>query len=254
MNDKPATPVAAEPLLPKAWTVPQSFRDRLGNDIGRQRLMKADGHLLLLLHSPPRPDEDARAGRIYWRSPEGLWKPNSLKHSEPPVGDLIGEYEALANQIDRQQDDTDTAREGLALLSALNPLVRAAHHLHGVLQAAREAAPNDRQLILIRDRAYTLTRRLELLQQDAKNTLDYIIARRAEQQAASSDRQAKSAHRLNVLAAFFFPLATLTAVFGMELKHGLEEYDAASAPVPMLIILGVGLLLGVIFAGFITRK
>ena len=61
-----------------------------------------------------------------------------------------------------------------------------------------------------------------LLYNEARNSLDFSIARRGEEQARSSHRMAVSAHRLNLLAAFFFPIATLTALFGVNLRHGLE--------------------------------
>lgn len=244
----------AEPLLPAAWKVPQEFRERLGDDVGRQRLMESEGHLLLVLHSPPRADEHFRRGRLYWRDAEGLWKPQSLAHSDHSVGELIGEYEQLADELDKLHDDADTAREGFQLLSSLNPVVRAAHNLYEVLQEARKAVKADRRLILLRDRAYAVTRRLELMQQDAKNTLDFVIAERSEQQATAARHQAKAAHRLNVLAALFFPVATLTAIFGMELSHGLETLDNAYAPGPLLAVLGIGLALGMILAVYVTRR
>ena len=65
-------------LLPNNWKVPQVFRDRLGNKVGRQRAMLAEGHLLLVLHAPPAPDERHRQGRFFWRSPDATWKSNSL--------------------------------------------------------------------------------------------------------------------------------------------------------------------------------
>jgi len=40
-------------ILPTSWDIPQSIRRRLGNRVGRQRSMSADGHLLLVMHAPP---------------------------------------------------------------------------------------------------------------------------------------------------------------------------------------------------------
>jgi Mg2+ and Co2+ transporter CorA len=79
--------------------------------------------------------------------------------------------------------------------------------------------------------------------------LEYAVARRAEEQARSSHAMAVSAHRLNLLAAFFFPLATLAAVFGMNLPHGLEN---VSPPIPFLATLGVGLVMGLFLRGLVT--
>lgn len=252
-KEKKKQPVA-EPLLPAGWGVPQAFRERLGDEAGRQRLMEADGHLLLVLHAPPRAGDPYRRGRLFWRSDEGLWKPQSLTHDKHAIGELIDEYEALADEIEHQDGECATAEDYFAVLTGLNPLVRAAHNLYEVVQAARQAAPGDRKLILLRDRAYSLTRRLELLQQDSKNTLDFVIARRAEEQAESSRRQARAAHRLNLLVALFFPLATLTSLFSVTFAHGLESFDQANAPMPFIALVAVGLLLGAALAAFIGRK
>ncbi|MEO1496107.1 MAG: hypothetical protein AAFV43_03045 [Planctomycetota bacterium] len=254
MNQAPAKSRVAEPLLPAAWKIPQEFRDRLGDDVGRQRKMEADGHLLLVLHSPPKPTEDVRHGRLFWRDADGRWKPQPLKHDDHAVGELLAEYESRADELDNAHDDASCADDAFALLSALNPLVRTAHNLYEVLQDARKAVKADRKLILLRDRAYAVTRRLELMQQDARNTLDFVVARRSEQQADAAAHQSQAAHRLNVLAALFFPLATLTAIFGMDLGHGLEAIDTAHAPLPMLAVLGGGLVLGASLAAFVTRK
>ncbi|TWT72721.1 hypothetical protein Pla123a_40200 [Posidoniimonas polymericola] len=246
--------MADTPLIPQQWTLPEVIRNRVGDQVGRQRAMVHDGHLLLVLHSPPLPDQDEREGRLIWRSPEGEWRPKSLRHGESPVGELIDEYDKLLDRIDADEDLAQSAAEYFDLLTLLNPLVRASHNLHQALQQAREELPEVRELILLRDRAYAASRRAELLQADARNTLDFVIARRAEEQADSSRRQAKAAHRLNVLAALTFPLLTLCAVFGANLGHGLEQWDRVAAPIPILAVVGGGLLLGAILVGYVTRK
>ncbi|MEM8863932.1 MAG: CorA family divalent cation transporter [Planctomycetota bacterium] len=247
-------PPVAEPLLPPGWEVPQDFRDRMGDEAGKQRLMQADGHLLLVLHAPPAAGQTIRYGKTFWRNPEGAWKPVAMAHHEHPVGELLDQYEATIDALDQKEEDAHGARDYFQLLTALGPLLRSCHNLYAVLKEARQAVKQDRGLILLRDRAYALNRRAELLQQDAKNTLDFVIARRAEEQAKAARGQAKAAHRLNVLAALFFPIATLTAVFGMNFRHGLEAYDASSAPWPMLGVLGGGLVLGALLTAFVTRN
>ncbi|MEC8434092.1 MAG: hypothetical protein VXZ54_14155, partial [Planctomycetota bacterium] len=59
--------------LPKMWEVPDVFRERLGDRSGRQRAMFADGHLLLILHKAPQPNEDQRVAAFFWRQPDGNW-------------------------------------------------------------------------------------------------------------------------------------------------------------------------------------
>ena len=51
-------------LIPASWDVPEEFRQRLGDEPGRQRVMQADGHLLLILHAPPLADSPVRDGRF----------------------------------------------------------------------------------------------------------------------------------------------------------------------------------------------
>ena len=241
-------------LLPLSWQVPDEFHRRLGDQPGRQRTMKADGHLLVILHAPPKPDEAEREGRFFWRDASGQWTPPGTAPSQPGIGQLLGEYERLVDQLQETEDRAKSARDYFNLLNQLNPLVRTTRNLHETLQDAREAVPDDRQLILWRDRAYALSRAAELLHNDAKNALDFAVAQRAEEEAESSRRAATAAYRLNMLAACFFPGATLAAIFGVNLSHGMETWDERYAPLPMIAILGGAFLLGVVLMLFINRR
>ena len=93
----------------------------------------------------------------------------------------------------------------------------------------------------------------ELLYSDSKNSLDFVIARRSEQQAEASHQMAVSSHRLNVLAAFFFPIATLSAIFGVNMRFGLEQ-DRMNSIVPFVSMLLLGLVTGFVLKSLITRK
>lgn len=245
---------AGSNLLPPGWTVPNEFRRRLGDQAGRQRLMAAEGHLLLVLHAPPSADSAERQGRFYWRDATGRWTPSGASPAQPGVGDLLREYERAIESLQQVEDEATSARDYFELLNRLNPLVRAARNLHQTIQEAREAAPDDRSLILWRDRAYVISRSAELLHNDAKNALDFAVAQRAEEEAVSSRRAATAAHRLNVLVACFFPIATLAAIFGMNLSHGLDQWDQQHAPLPLLGILGIGMALGIVLMLIINRK
>ena len=52
---------------------------------------------------------------------------------------------------------------------------------------------------------------------NVKQTL--IVAKQAEQQSRASHRMSAAAHRLNILAAFFFPIITLTALLGLDVTR-----------------------------------
>lgn len=241
-------------LLPLTWEVPEEFRLRLGEQVGRQRLMKADDHLLLVLHAPPSADSDVREGRFFWREPSGRWTPTGVSPAQPGLGDLLNQYEKAIDALQAAEDAAKSARDYFTLLNRLNPLVRTARNLYETIQNAREAAPEDRQLLLWRDRAYVISRSAELLHSDAKNALDFAIAERAEQEAETSRRAATAAARLNMLVACFFPVATLAAIFGVNLQHGLEPWDEKYAPLPLAIILGGGLAAGIMLMLAINRR
>jgi len=238
-------------VLPPLWEVPQEFRNRLGDQAGRQRAMFHEGHLLLVLHRPPKEDEAERQGRFFWRSPDGTWTASELRGGPIALQMHLEEYEDSIGQYDRREEEAGGVEDRFKVLAALGPLHRAARHLHQTLQEAREMCPEDRHLIVFRDRAYAIERAAELLYQEVKNSLDLAVAKRAEEQAANGYRMATSDHRLNLLAAFFFPFATLSALFGVHLDHGLEH---VSAPLPFLGVLCVGLVLGFLLKSFVSHS
>lgn len=230
--------------LPTSWELPQEIRVRLGEKLGRQRAMFAAGHLLLILHAPPRADENERIGHVYWRKPDGTWQSNETSGGANTVAKHLEEFSKRLEQLDRAVDDATLARDYFAVMSHLSPLVRTVRNLHKTLQEARELIANDPELITLRDRAYELERLSELLYEDAKNGLDFAVAKRAEEQSAASHRMEIASHRLNMLVAFFFPLATLSAVLGVNLAHGFES--DTHAPWPFLIFVAIGTALGLL--------
>jgi hypothetical protein len=213
--------------------------------------MHADDHLLLVLHASPRPEDDERHGRYFWRNPAGQWRSSDLGSGPSALKTHLDQYAAAIEKFDAQEDQAASAEDYFAVVEGVAPLLRAAQHLHQVLQQAREMVPHDRALIDFRDRAYTLERQAELLYTAAKNGLDYAVARRSEEMALASHRMATAAHRLNLLAAFFFPVATLATILGVNLKHGFEE---APPPRSFLIFVLAGLACGLILSLFVVRK
>ena len=239
-------------LLPASWQVPQKFRDRLGRRVGRQRIMEAEGHLLIILHDPPGAEDDFRVGQFFWRNPEGNWMPKGLKHGNHSVAELIAKYDQQVDLLDDREEVADTPDEYFNLLRDLNPLVRAANNLYNTLQKAREAVPDDRVLIVLRDSAYAMSRRVELLAADTRHALDYHIAMRTEQQAENSERMAVASYRLNLLVAFFFPIATIAGIFGMNLHNPLEELSERTGAMFLVGVLTFGLLMGAVLIAFVV--
>ncbi|MGZ0170163.1 MAG: CorA family divalent cation transporter [Planctomycetales bacterium] len=249
--ERTSSDAAVRVLIPASWEVPTIFRNRLGNQVGRQRAMVADGHLLLILHGPPAPDEHDRQGRLFWRDPDGTWKFNC---PDSPIKSLHGhlkEYGARIEKLEEQEEAAKSADEYFKVISDLLPLHRAARNMHAAVQTARQEIKEAKDIINFRDEAYEIERTSELLHADAKNELDFIVVRRGEKQAQASYKMGVSSHRLNVLVAFFFPIATLSSIFGTNLIHGYENKDS---PWLFLLMLLSGLLFGLVLTIAITRK
>ncbi|MHB8971979.1 MAG: CorA family divalent cation transporter [Pirellulaceae bacterium] len=241
----------AASILPATWQIPAAIRNRLGNLAGRQRAMAAEGHLLLVLHAPPKPDDPERTGRFFWRNAQGEWLSKDLGAGIRALAAHIDEFEDVIHKLDRREEQATTVDEYFRVLEHLTPLHRSARNLYQVLQEARQLCPADREILNMRDRAYTIERNAELLFQETKNGLDFRMAKQAEAQSRAAQRMVVAAHRLNMLAAFFFPIATLTTVFGVNLRHGYEEQYVPSL---FLVMVVIGLLLGCLLSLFVARR
>jgi hypothetical protein len=235
--------------LPAAWELPSEIRARVGEKTGKQRAMVADGHLLLVVHRLPRKNETDRAGRFLWRKPDGTWLSSDAGPGAGALDKHLREYADVVERYDHLQDEASGLDDYQAIIEGLAPIHRTIRNLHAALQDAREKVKGDRDLINARDRAYELERAAELLVGDARNDIQYLTAQRAEEQAEAAHRIAVSGHRLNLLAAFFFPIAALTAIFGTNLSHPLEKY--VPPPFAFLGVIGSGLVLGGLLAVYL---
>lgn len=249
--DEPVTDASLQTPIPASWEVPAVFRNRLGAQAGRQRAMIADGHLLLILHSPPIGEDHERHGRLFWRHPDGTWKASCPDSNIQNLQAHLNEYRQRIEKLELQEADALSSDEYFQVISDLLPLHRAARNLHQALQTARQEINHARDLINFRDDAYEIERMSDLLNADAKNELDFLIVCRAEEQANATYDMGVSSHRLNLLVAFFFPIATLSSIFGTNLMHGFENQHT---PWLFLIMLASGFFFGLILTLAITRK
>jgi hypothetical protein len=230
-------------VLPSSWEVPAKLRDRFGEQAGRQRAMSADGHLLLVLHEVPKPSEPSRSAVLFWRAPSGAWRSHGPSGGGGKAGlsAHVDAFVSAAVALDARLDAASKAADYFEVIQAAAPLARTSRHLLATLQAAREACPEDRELIVLRDRAADAERAAELAHGDAKAGLDFTIAKRGEEQAALAERIAASGHKLNLIAALFLPLSAVGSMFGMNFQHGLETLHA---PWLFWIVLGLAFAFG----------
>lgn len=225
--------------IPKTWDLPEAIRKRLGVAVGKQRLMNEEGHLLLLLHQPPRAEDDeVRAPMVVWRNPAGEWK------SAPAGGGLTGleahiaSYRTAIHELDELVEVAKSARDYFDVMRRMHPLQRSTRNLLEVMQATRQALPDETRVINLRDQAVDLERAIELVAADAKAGMDFTVAESAAQQAQSAEVANHEARRLNRLAAFFLPLATLVSLFGMNPPESIYRNPGFWA------VLAAGLVLG----------
>lgn len=212
--------------------------------------MLEDGHLLLVLHKPPGPDDRSREGLLFWRNPAGDWQFN---RGGPGPGGLKRHVQSFADLEGKLTTDYEQATEIgplFDLMETLVPLTRSARNMHLALQAAREATKGDTFLIEMRDQAYEVERNLDLLYEDVRNAIQHRTAHKAEEQARLSEQALHASHRLNILAALFFPLTAVASLFGMNLAHGLNQ----SSVIIFWLVSLVCIALGFVMKGWVLGK
>lgn len=230
------------PLIPHNWQLPDYFRGRLGSNIGRQRAMQWEKQILLVTHQLPKPDDRTRVGQLFWRDDQGKWLCSNGMAGPAALEKLISQYQHALDQFEQQSNQVNSSREYLTILEALGPIDRAARGLYETLQQAREANADAREIIDWRDKIEEMMLELDQLYADVKTAMEVALIRGAEQQAELTRRVEHSAHRLNILAALFFPLATMGSVLGTTLTEG---WSWSQGSLPFGTFLVVGALCGI---------
>ncbi len=236
--------------LNHSWRLPPAIEARLGDSsYGPQRAIAEDDHLLLILHEPPLPNERERKAVLYLRSPDGTLACNGYPKGEAKLKAHLERYRTLWAECEQLYESAQSASDLFKLLEKLAPLNRSSTNLAKALQAAREATKQDKFFISLRDEGNEISRSFDLLTADAKLALEYRIAKNAEEQAARADEMSEAQHKLNVLAAFTFPVMALATLFGMNLTHGME----ARGPGLFWSALAGGVAIGFLVKAWVTR-
>ncbi len=237
--------------VPPNWEIPEEIKARLSNQSGRQRAMVADGHIVTVLHRVPHKREHKREGVLFWRNPEGDWECNQGRPGFAKLGQLVEDYNVAITAIEKANGRATCADDWFQVLEDVGPLCRAAKNLYDTLQEARKSIPDARQRKELQgpcDLASDVARAAELLQTEARDALEFHIAKQSELQSAISRDQARAGHRLNVMASIFLPLAAIASVLGMNLKHGLE-----GSPIWVFwAVLAGSILFGFTITGFLS--
>ncbi len=238
-------------VIPDAWQVPASIRQRVGVQAGRQRAIVEEGHLLLILHELPKENEITRAAKLFWRAPDGAWRATGAGQSSglPVLKRHLDALRGALQQLDARVDAGKSAQDFFSVLNEATPLQRTSRNTHKALQEARDGV-DDKEIISLRDTAGELERAAELLVGDARNALDFTVAKNAEAQAASGAQAVEAQHRLNLLAALFFPVTAIGSILGINLHTGLE----GAPPVLFWIVLVLAFAVGFAIRGSLAKK
>ena len=235
--------------FPHGWQLPEAITERLGESSGRQRAIAEEGHLLLVLHKVPSAEGSKRQSVLFWRNAEGEWKSSEGREGVGALRSHLEEFAKALEALDVTYEKAQNAHDYFAVLESAVPMSRSTKNQAAALQTARESLPDAREIITMRDLAADNERAAELVHADAKNALDYQIARQGEEQSRLSHELSEVGHRLNLLAALFLPLSVAGGLFANSLRSGLEEAPFWAF---WLMIMGA-LVLGWLLRGRVTR-
>jgi len=214
--------VVAMSIVPETTYLPQHFgiepelREQLSSRPGHQRCIEGDGELLIIAHDVPRPGIPEREALFFWKRRDGQWIGPDGKQGLEALDALLDRYARAIDGHEEVIDEADTAVEIFAILRHAGPLARTSRNLVDALEQVLAIDHDDREIRSLRDRAREIERAADLLNADARVTLQFWQAERAEEQARSAMRLNRIAFRLNLLAGFFLPLVALGGLFGMN--------------------------------------
>ena len=231
--------------IPHNRHIPTSISARISEIPGTQRCLEADGHLVLILHKLPTPFDPQRYPRLFWRSPDGTWASNDLGAGINALQRHVTEFNDWVLKLEEKETRATSPEEYFQIRHELTPIYRAAQNMSATISRGYEMFPDDRGLLACRNLAATVARTGELLKEDATYGLEYFMAKQAESQALA-------AHRLNLIAAIFFPMLAFASIFGMNLEHGFEH----KAPWLFWLFVASGIVIGMVmkFLVFRTNK
>jgi len=215
---KPMVILEESVKLPNHFRIENELREQLSSRPGHQRCVEGRGELLLVVHDVPKSGIPERQALFFWKDYEGRWSQESGPGLSG-LGDLLDRYAKAIDGHEEVIDEADTAAEIFAIIRHSGPLMRSSRNLVSALEQVLAVDPEDREVRAYRDRAREIERAADLLNGDAKVTLEFWQAERADRQARSAARLGKIAYRLNLLAGFFLPLVALGGLFGMNIER-----------------------------------
>ena len=105
------------PLIPVQWSdFPEQFRVRIGERVGRQRLMIAEGQYLLLLHRTPKAHERQREGHLFWRNEAKEWKSNVFEPGISALFSHVNQYQMAFEKYEHLEEMAQSAGDYFTII------------------------------------------------------------------------------------------------------------------------------------------
>lgn len=202
-------------VLPAHFQIERELMEQLSVRPGHQRCVEGRDELLLMVHEVPEVGVSQRQPLLFWRRADRRWMhPGGAGLDE--LGALIERYDEAIGRSEDLLEEADTASEIFGILRHSGPLARSTRNLLQSLTQALALDADDRVIRGYRDRAVELERAAELLNQDARMTLEFWRAERAEEHSRATEKVGRIAFRMNLLMGFFLPLMALSGLLGMN--------------------------------------
>ncbi|MES2476195.1 MAG: CorA family divalent cation transporter [Verrucomicrobiota bacterium] len=200
--------------VPAHFNLEPELREQLGGRPGYQRCIEGHDELLLIVHEVPQGVVPGEA-LVFWRRHDGRWcQPSGAGIDE--LDALLGRYEdvirghfEVVNRADDAEEIFTTQRHAMPLLRAIRDLIKA-------LEQVLSFDPNDRSVRGLRDRAREIELAADLLQADARVTLEFLRTRQGDELLRTTGRLGRIVDRLTLLVLVFLPLAALGAFLAMS--------------------------------------
>ena len=200
--------------------LPERWRHRVGETVGRQRMLEEEGQLLLILHEVPG---DAEKDWFFWIDETKQWFSAPEEGGLTHLKQLLNRYEEVVDSLEARVKTADSVEDFYSILREEAPIGRSLKQVRLIAARTRKICKKHRPLLEIRSIAEELDHDLTLVQDEARLGMEAVAAESAENQRIMSEKQARHGLRLNLLAAFYLPLMVLASLMGMNLRNGFEE-------------------------------
>lgn len=212
------TRVVERGFLPAEFSPEQELLEQLSSRPGSQRCLLGMDELLLIVHEVPQLGVPEREPLVFWRKLEEGWMGPDGGKGLGGLAALLDRYQRAIDEHEEEIEETEGAAEIFRVARHAGPLARSTRNMTAALDQAVAHDPENRELIGLRDRSREIERAAELLFHDAKLTLEFKQAERAEAHQEAAERLNVIAFRLNLMAGFFLPVVAMAGLLGMNVE------------------------------------